>query len=129
MLKFDFKKFANEALSEIGDVLVSEAQGNMDEVSSGRLYLVGGKVHVASRAGDSPNNMSGELKKTIRFKIQGKVLEFGAGNEKIDYAKFLELGTNKMAVRPNYTKSIVDSKSKIDKVIKKSLVKNIRFTK
>ena len=90
MLKFDFDAFAKQTLSEIGDILVDEAKSNMDKISNGRVYIVGGKIHIASRAGDSPNNLSGNLKKTIRHEVENTTLEFGAGNETINYAKFLE---------------------------------------
>lgn len=129
MFKFDFDKFADKALKTIGDVLVEQAQGNMAKVSIGRVYIIGGKAHIASRAGDTANNLSGALSSTIRFEIKGKVLEFGAGNNKVQYAKYLELGTSKMDKRPNYTKSILQNEKKIDKVIKKALNESIRFTK
>lgn len=129
MFRFDFDKFSNKALNTIGDVLVEQAQDNMEKVSVGRVYIVGGKRHIASKAGDTANNMSGALSKTIRFEISGKVLEFGAGNSKIKYAKYLELGTSKMDKRPNYTKSILQNKGKIDKIINVALSNSIRFAK
>lgn len=126
MFRFDYSRFADKALNKIGDVLVEQAQDNMEKVSVGRVYIVGGKAHIASKAGDTANNMSGALSKTIRFEIQGKVLEFGAGNGVIDYAKYLENpnGLN----RPNYTKSILQNKSKIDKVVQDEFMKAMRFT-
>lgn len=128
MFKLDFDKFAHDALGEIGGVLVNQAQTNMEKTSFGRVYIIGGKRHIASKAGDSANNLSGELSKTIRFEIRGKILEFGAGNEKVGYAKHLELGTLKMGQRPNYTKSILQNKTKIDLIIAMSLKKTIRFS-
>ena len=128
-IKFDFNKFSKVALGEIGDVLVEQAQANMDEVSNGRVYIVGGKAHIASKAGDTANNMSGKLKSTIRFEIQGTVLEFGAGDEITDYAKWLELSTKNMAVRPNYTKAILQSKIKINAIISKEFMRNVRFSR
>ncbi|MDY0193657.1 MAG: HK97 gp10 family phage protein [Aliarcobacter butzleri] len=127
MLKFDFDAFAKQTLNEIGDILVDEAKSNMDKISNGRVYIVGGKTHIASRAGDSPNNLSGNLKKTIRHEVENTTLEFGAGNETINYAKFLEDGTQKMDARPNYTKTILDKKFAIDKVVLKGIKDNIRF--
>jgi HK97 gp10 family phage protein len=128
MFRFGYARFADKALNKIGDVLVEQAQGNMEKVSVGRVYIVGGKAHIASKAGDTANNMSGALSKTIRFEIQGKVLEFGAGDSAIKYAKYLEMGTSRMDKRPNYTKSILQNKSKIDKVVQDELMKAIRFT-
>lgn len=128
MFRFDYSRFADKVLNKIGDVLVEQAQDNMEKVSVGRVYIVGGKAHIASKAGDTANNMSGALSKTIRFEIQGKVLEFGAGNSAIKYAKYLEMGTSRMDKRPNYTKSILQNKSKIDKVVQDEFMKAMRFT-
>lgn len=128
MFKFDFDKFSKSVLSEIGDVLVEQSKENMDEISNGRVYVIGGKTHIASRAGDSPNNLSGELKNTIRYDISGNILEFGAGNETVNYAKYLEKGTQRIKVRPNYTKTIIQKSPKISEIIAKALKENIRFT-
>lgn len=128
MFKFDFDKFSKSVLSEIGDVLVEQSKENMDEISNGRVYVIGGKTHIASKAGDSPNNLSGELKNTIRYDISGNILEFGAGNETINYAKYLEKGTQRIKVRPNYTKTIIQKSPKISEIIAKALKENIRFT-
>jgi hypothetical protein len=128
MFKFDFDKFSKSVLSEIGDVLVEQSKENMDEISNGRVYVIGGKTHIASKAGDSPNNLSGELKNTIRYDIDGNILEFGAGNETVNYAKYLEKGTQRIKVRPNYTKTIIQKSPKISEIIAKALKENIRFT-
>lgn len=128
MFKFDFDKFSKSVLSEIGDVLVEQSKENMDEISNGRVYIIGGKAHIASKAGDSPNNLSGELKNTIRYDIDGNILEFGAGNEEVNYAKYLEKGTQRIKVRPNYTKTIIQKSPKISEIIAKALKENIRFT-
>ena len=127
MFKIDFNKFAEQTLGDIGDILVKEAQGNMDKVSHGKVYVVGGKAHIASKAGDTANNLSGELRKTIRHEAKGKILEFGAGNGKVNYAKYLELGTKKMGKRPNYTKTILENKKKIDAKIRKNLKSVVRW--
>lgn len=124
---FDFDRFASKTLGEIGEILVDNSRKNMDKISHGRVYVVGGRVHIASKAGDTANNMTGALKKTIRFEIQGKVLEFGAGNSQVDYAKYLEMGTEKMAKRPNYTKTIVQNQDKINAKVKKLFEDSIRF--
>jgi len=126
-LRFDFDMFAQKTLTQIGGVLTHQAKGNMDKISHGRAYKVGGRIHIASKAGDTANNMSGALRNTIRFKVGGRVLEFGAGNVKVNYAKFLEMGTGKIDKRPNYTKSIIQNEAKINLMIKKLFADNIRF--
>ncbi|MDY0193574.1 MAG: hypothetical protein RBR93_08605 [Aliarcobacter butzleri] len=129
MIEFDFKSFSKTVLSEIGDILVDEAKENMNEISNGRVYVIGGKIHIASKAGDSPNNLSGELNNTIRYEVDENILEFGAGNEKVNYAKYLEKGTKSMDARPNYTKTILENKASIDKVVLRAVKENIKFKK
>lgn len=125
-IHLDFDKLANKSLTVIGDTLVRQAKLNMKKVSYGRVYMVGGRIHIASRAGDTANNMSGTLSRTIRYEKQGYILEFGAGNEKVNYAKYLENGTRKMGARPNYTKSILQNEKKINAEIEKILKKSIK---
>jgi len=126
-LRFDFDVFAKRTLTEIGGILTHQAKGNMDKISHGRAYKVGGKIHIASKAGDTANNMSGALRNTIRFKVGGNVLEFGAGNAQVNYAKFLEMGTGNIDKRPNYTKSIIQNEAKINLKIQKLFADSIRF--
>jgi len=128
-IHFDFDKLAKGSLDHIGTILVKQAKGNMNKTSYGKTYIIGGKVHIASRVGDSPNNLSGALNKSIRFEIHGRKMKFGAGNESIRYAKFLELGTRKMSKRPNYTKSIMQNKHEIDLELKRLFEKSIRWGK
>jgi len=128
-IDFDFNSLAKGTLKTIGAIVVKQAKDNMDKVSYGRVYIVGGKSHIASKGGDTANNMSGALKNTIRFKIQGNTMDFGAGNSSVDYAKFLEVGTKGMKSRPNYTKSIVENTAKINAEIQTLFAKSLGFTK
>lgn len=81
---------------------------------TGRTYLIRrGKTrrkHRSSAAGESPANLSGAYRRSLNFKLIGSTrLIFGAGNSKVDYAKWLEEGTKKMDARPglgNAVKSV-----------------------
>ena len=125
--RLDFDALAKATLMQIGGILTRQAKGNMDKISHGRAYRVGGRIHIASKAGDTANNMSGALRNTIRFKVGGNILEFGAGNAQVNYAKFLEIGTGKMGKRPNYIKSIIQNEAKINLKILKLFADSIRF--
>ncbi len=115
-------------LKEIGKFLVKEARQNMDRISFGRIYKIKGRNHIASRPYDSPNNLSGQLRKTIRYEKKNfNSMEFGAGNKKIVYATFLELGTQKMKPRPNYTRSVLNNENKIKDIIVKVFKNNFRL--
>lgn len=119
-IKFDFNNLAQKALKDIGDILVKQGRANMDKVSFGRVYIIGGKPHIASKVGDSPNNLTGDLRESIRYKIEGNVLEYGSGDDTINYAKYLEPD------RPNITKAITQNESKISKKISKLFVDSLR---
>lgn len=123
-ISFDFDQLAKSALTIIGDTLVKKAQGNMDEVSNGRTYIIKGKPHVASKKGDSPNNMSGELRATIRYELHGNSMEYGSGNATVDYAKYLEAGKLN---RPNITKTIVQCEDVITREVERVFVNSVRW--
>ena len=96
----------------LGNDLVKEARRSIIRgPKSGRLYRVPGRSrrHRASAPGQPPATLSGALQRTIDFQITGSdSMEFGSrpqpGNafqkRTKDYAKHLELGTNKMQARP-----------------------------
>ena len=122
-------KLLHDSLSTIGKILVKRAKKNMIKISYGRRYIINGRVHIASKAGDTANNMSGALSRTIRYKTMGNIMEFGAGNKKINYAKFLELGTKKMDKRPNYHKTLLQAKPQIERELLRAFREAIRHVK
>jgi len=125
MIKFDFDKLAKESLSFIGKVSTEQARDNMAEISYGRTYIIGGKKHIASKRGDAPNNLSGNLSNSMGFKVDGRTMEFGMGNSKVNYAKYLE----GYLFRPNIVKSVLSNKRKIEKELTTLLKKNLRFSR
>lgn len=123
-IKFDFDDLAQKALTDIGNTLVKQGRANMDKISYGRVYIIGGKPHVASRVGDSPNNLTGNLKATIRYEIAGRVLEYGSGNRDINYAKYLEGNMN----RPNITRAIIQSETEIRTRVEKLFLEGLKVS-
>ena len=100
-----------------GKAIVKESRRLINlKPKSGRTYIVkvgiGGKPlakarrHVASAPGEAPAVITGDLRKSVDFKVHGHtILEIGANTE---YARELEYGTNKMAARP-YLKPAIQS--------------------
>ena len=123
-IKFDFDNLAQKALTDIGDTLVKQGRANMDKISHGRVYIIGGKPHVASKVGDSPNNMTGDLRKTIRYEVKGRTLEYGSGNGTVNYAKYLEGNMN----RPNITRAIVQSETEIRTRVEKLFLEGLKVS-
>ncbi|MCW8930895.1 MAG: hypothetical protein OQL19_11725 [Gammaproteobacteria bacterium] len=98
----------------IGETLVKTAQSKMKEPKHGKVYIIDGKAHTASAPNEAPAILSGKLFKSVGSELEGNDLLFGAGNDKTDYAKFLELGTEKMENRPFIFKSVEDNFKEIE---------------
>ena len=121
----DVDKLAEKTLRAIGDISVDAARRNMNVVSYGNRYVIKGKVHIASKKGDSPNNLTGNLYSSIRYKIEGRILEFGAGNEQIDYVKKLE--NPYQLDRPNIVKVFDQEKVAIQKHVNQFFINSVEF--
>lgn len=79
-----------------------------DKRKTGRIYMIKGKPHQASAPGEAPATLSGELVRSVDYKVKGHTeMEFGDG---VFYGKFLEDGTSKMEARP-HLKTTVDDRS------------------
>ena len=85
-----------------GKMVVNDVVMKMNQKpKSGRTYKVyrgiGGRklqkarLHVASSPNEYPAVITGALRKSVDFKVLGFTrMEFGAGNTRVRYAKFLE---------------------------------------
>lgn len=103
-----FKTAVKNALTDMGKDLKKQTKLSINNVGrTGRIYRVRirGKIkrHQASAPGQVPANMTGALKRSVQYKVTNPVtLEYGAGDSTgpVDYAKYLEMGTSRMAPRP-----------------------------
>ena len=91
---------------DLGQKLKTDAQDSiLHGKKTGRIYLIRrGKTrrrHQASRSGESPANLSGDLRRGVKFVISGSnTMRFGY-SDKTPYGLWLELGTDVIAPRPN----------------------------
>jgi len=73
---------------------------------TGRVYTIGGRRHQASAPGEPPANQTGNLARSVDFKVSGwNRMEFG---DRAPYGKFLEDGTRKMEPRPHLLRTVAD---------------------
>ena len=87
---------------------------------SGRVYVIRGKRHKASAAGEYPAKLSGALAASVGYKVTNKRLTIG---ESAEYAAFLELGTSKMAARQHIKPSIERNTTKLQKFVHQEILK------
>jgi HK97 gp10 family phage protein len=87
--------------------------GRPYQVTRGRTgrVLARGRTHIASAPGEAPGVISGRLRRSVYFSVQGaNRLRIGANTP---YARFLEDGTDKMAPRPYLRNNIEKSRQTI----------------
>lgn len=65
---------------------------------TGRIYIINGRPHQASAAGEAPAKQTGRLAKSVGHNVITKRLTVG---ETAPYAGDLERGTSRMAARPH----------------------------
>jgi HK97 gp10 family phage protein len=120
-----------------GKQLVADTREKMTRGSrSGKLYKIyrglGGRrlssprIHRASGANEYPGVVSGRLRNSVDFKVRGADrLEFGAGDNTVQYAKFLETGTSKIAPRKYLKQTINRLQSQTKTNLSRELNKSI----
>jgi HK97 gp10 family phage protein len=96
---------------------------------TGRIYLIRlgkrRKYHQASAEGESPANMTGNLRRSIHYQVRGSDgMDFGYGNE-APYGKWLEEGTSRMKERPNIVPVARSSHNKAKSYFYKALKREI----
>lgn len=98
MRKTEIEK--NKILQTFGRKVVNDIFLSMkNDPKTGNIYIIEGKRHQASAAGETPAILSGDLVRSLAYSIKRNQIEIGA-RRNVDYAKYLEQGTDKMAPRP-----------------------------
>lgn len=112
------KKGGRVGLFRIGQLLTDVARaGIKNQPKTGEYYKYKGRRKRASAPGQYPANRSGELRRSIDFRVDGNSrMIFGAGKE---YGKFLEEGTRNMEPRPFLKKTV----KKMESTNKQILIK------
>lgn len=127
-------KAISNSMYDIGVRLVNKSRSYFDdEIKIGRVYRIriAGSVieHQASAPEQSPANLTGALKDSIRYRYAGgKDLIFRAGNNRVPYARAMELGNplNNTVKRPYLVRAIYDLKNTNYTVITNNIKKVIR---
>ena len=110
---------------------------SLDSISHGRTYIKkGGKVHVASKPGDAPNNDTGNLKRQIRMYTGREMVTKGYSasvRTRAPYSQVLENGTKKTDnlkprpfMEPALKKNIKTIRDNIEKAVAGSVRKFLK---
>lgn len=113
-LSVKYKSGVYNAYIDIAKYLKSTVKKDLNDEKHGRIYIkrLNGRLvrHRASAPGEPPATFTGKLEKSIATKTSGYgQLDFSAGGGDVNYARFLEEGTRKMAKRPYMIKAINDN--------------------
>lgn len=125
-----FKAIVDSVMKLQGDM-----KNSISTRSGGRKYKRKNGFHIASKAGDAPNTDTGFLVNSIlqnvsRAALEGKVFvdpnKTNQGLNVINYAKWLEYGTSKMAKRPFFRPAIGKNKELIRNWIREAFQEVIK---
>ncbi len=96
----EIRRGIRSALYFAGRDLKKTASDNIKRTKAGRVYSTkSGRSYRASQPGESPANVTGNLRRSLNFTVKGSdQLEFGYDG--VEYGKFLEDGTSKIDPRP-----------------------------
>lgn len=116
-----YKKNIEQSLYEIGSEVVKEVRKLIRRRNkTGRLYIFRGRLHRASAPWEAPANMTGRLLKSSNYTVRNyQQMTIG---ESVFYAKFLELGTRKMAPRPHLIAAIKNKSGITCKLLEKAIM-------
>jgi len=114
------KQAIRKAFYYVGKDLVTVAKSEiMKKPKHGITYRVskGGRVvmHTASAPGESPANLTGNLKRGLDYEVQGSDEMIFGVKDTVNYAGYLEDGTSKMKSRPYLITSIKENYGNIQK--------------
>lgn len=100
--------------------VAGQLRASMNEPKTGRAYKRGkNRVHIASAPGESPANDTQNLNNSIQ-QIFPSTLEALIGTA-VEYAKYLEDGTRRMAARPLWQKTVDDSMPTLEKMLQEAV--------
>jgi len=125
------KTGTRQGLYKFGSLLYKELRADILRRKNGKQYIVRRGTtrgrHIASAVGETPANLSGNLRRSVDFKVQGSSnMEFGY-DKSVDYGKYLESGTKKMGARPglknNIDKNLVNGANIIGQEVYNSMMK------
>jgi HK97 gp10 family phage protein len=120
-LNAEMRARAIRALDAAGLIVQNAAKKSITSgPKTGRTYRRGTVLRRASAPGEAPANQTATLLGSIQYQVseQELMVQIVAG---VAYAKFLELGTRKMAPRPFMNPALTNNRPKIIRAMRAAL--------
>ncbi len=119
-----FDNAARHGLLLVGKKVLKEARdGIKNPPKSGFFYKIRGRRHKASAPGQYPANTTGQLRRSVNFKVIGKdKMIFGAIAK---HGLFMEKGTRFIEPRPFLARAAKDTEKEAAIIMKKALSEEI----
>jgi len=118
-INVDFDKAINpdDILRRLNNACVfleGEVKRTLSKPGTGRAYYKGRVRHIASSPGEPPAVDTGRLRASITHRVEREGKHFnGLVGTNVEYAKYLELGTSKIAPRPFLRPTLENNKQRI----------------
>lgn len=117
------RRAIRQSMYQIGIMLVKDLKEDMKKPKSGRVYKIqrGKRIyrHIASAPNERPASRTGRLRKSVNFLARGfNAVEFGSNG--VDYAKYLEYGTQKMQKRAPFLRTVELNNQKSIGILKRN---------
>lgn len=122
-------KLTKEQLELLANSTAGEAKKSIAKISRGKAYFVSQtrkgkrKRHIASKPGDPPNLLWGNLSSSIKALPERKNWLVIATT---DYARKLEFGDNKTAARPFFAPALKKAANLRGEEVLKNLARNLK---
>jgi len=127
-LNFSMREGVRVGWKEVGSRLVLELRKQtLEKPKAGRLYRIGGRLHRASKAGETPaaRTGAGGRNYTRQTSFESNASQLIFGNRAI-YAKWLEDGTRKMAARNGLKNAIDAQQNELPSIMQKEIDRQIK---
>lgn len=122
-IKKTFQNGINHGLTRVGKLVVKFATAGIKNPPKTGVQRSG--RNRASSPGEFPADQTGELRRSINFKVQGGSKKMIFGAKKL-HGKFLEKGTRSIEPRPFIDRTVKDTNKQVEIILEKALDEEIK---
>ena len=124
------KEGIRRGLLDVGPEIVREVVRLIESPpKTGRLYLIGGRIHQASALGEAPANLSGELADSVGFEVSSPT-QIIIG-DRVPHGAWMEFGTadGRIAPRPHLRPAALGKAREVEQAIIRGVERELNKVK